>query len=523
MHEPAQFETRLLRRAALGGDRRRSRSPPCSPSTTWCCCRSGRTDTLLLHPGDILAEPRPTSPSTPTADVLKAASEGGQGLLGLLGNSALVALATVVVTLAAVDPRGLRGQPAEVRRRRAGHRAVPRGVPLPVDPAGGSAVRVFSRIGLRDCLVGLLIVYVAQTVPVSIYMLQNYFDDDPGEHRGGRRARRRSRLGTMRRSCCRSPRPRSMATGLYVFMIAWNEFLFALLFLAEDPYQVDGVAGPVPAGRRHGGAEDRADGGLGRADRSDVVMFYAAERMLTEGLTSGADKGMSAACATIARHRRSTAGHLLGSSAPGQARTRGNCSSVTGLSRSTVAPAARPAVRARVAAARGVRRLSTGAAPRCCWSSTPTPSCWPPTSTPRTRGSPSLDLAGNVLAQNGGRACRRRRPAPGARPARPAVPRAAATGRAACRAGAAASGCRRARAGRVRHRHCASSRRSCRAGTATRSASGRPRSRTPVAPVPVLVDNDANLMALGEQQPCVPGLRRPLCWSRCPPASAPAW
>ena len=37
----------------------------------------------------------------------------------------------------------------------------------------------FSAVGLRGSLVGLLVVYVAQTVPVSIYMLRNYFETVP--------------------------------------------------------------------------------------------------------------------------------------------------------------------------------------------------------------------------------------------------------------------------------------------------------------------------------------------------------
>ena len=37
----------------------------------------------------------------------------------------------------------------------------------------------FTRIGLRGILVGLVIVYIAQTVPVAIYMLRNYFETVP--------------------------------------------------------------------------------------------------------------------------------------------------------------------------------------------------------------------------------------------------------------------------------------------------------------------------------------------------------
>ena len=40
---------------------------------------------------------------------------------------------------------------------------------------------VFSQLGLRNSVVGLLIVYTATTLPVAIYMLQGYFKSIPKE------------------------------------------------------------------------------------------------------------------------------------------------------------------------------------------------------------------------------------------------------------------------------------------------------------------------------------------------------
>ena len=54
---------------------------------------------------------------------------------------------------------------------------------------------------------------------------------------------------------------------------------------------------------------------------------------------------------------------------------------------------------------------------------------------------------------------------------------------------------RHPRPGRLRHRASRSTRRSCRAGTASRSRTG---SRERYGDAPVLVDNDVNIMALGE-------------------------
>ena len=40
---------------------------------------------------------------------------------------------------------------------------------------------VFSQLGLRNSIFGLLIVYTATTLPVAIYMLQGYFKSIPKE------------------------------------------------------------------------------------------------------------------------------------------------------------------------------------------------------------------------------------------------------------------------------------------------------------------------------------------------------
>ena len=81
-----------------------------------------------------------------------------------------------------------------------------------------------------------------------------------------------------------------MAT-LYVFMIAWNEFLFALLFLVENREPVDGVARPVAARRVDEVAKTTLMAGSVILTLPIIVLFFVTERLLVEGLTSGAEKG----------------------------------------------------------------------------------------------------------------------------------------------------------------------------------------------------------------------------------------
>ena len=64
-------ERRFFGVAAAAGDLGLLRDHACSPSTTWCCSRSGRSTSLLQDPGALLALRRRDRPRAPTRDVLK--------------------------------------------------------------------------------------------------------------------------------------------------------------------------------------------------------------------------------------------------------------------------------------------------------------------------------------------------------------------------------------------------------------------------------------------------------------------
>ncbi|GAA3367954.1 carbohydrate ABC transporter permease [Streptomyces antimycoticus] len=197
-------------------------------------------DALLLDPGSLLISAKDFTLTT-YRDVLRSTDAGGQGFLRFLLNSALVSLGTVVLTLLAAVP----GAYAVSRLKFFGHRQVSAlFLAVYLFPATLLAVPlfvVFAKMGLSSSLVGLAIVYVAQTVPVSIYMLKNYLVTIPASIEEAAALDGCTRLQTVRKVILPLTLPSLMATGLYVFMIAWNEFLFALLFLAAVP-----ASGPSP-------------------------------------------------------------------------------------------------------------------------------------------------------------------------------------------------------------------------------------------------------------------------------------
>lgn len=246
-------------------------------------------DSLLLDPGSLWVSAKEFTTAT-YEEVLKPTSEGGQGFVGMLTNSALVSLGTVLLTLVAAVP----GAYAISRLRFFGGRQVSAMfLAVYLFPATLLAVPLFvmfAKLGLQGSLVGLAIVYIAQTVPVSIYMMKNYFVTIPSSIEEAAALDGCSRLQTVRRVVLPLATPSIMATALYIFMIAWNEFLFALLFLAAEPEEWTVSLGLQLLSDGIEVSKTVLMAGSVVLTVPVVLLFFAAERMLTEGLTSGADK-----------------------------------------------------------------------------------------------------------------------------------------------------------------------------------------------------------------------------------------
>jgi multiple sugar transport system permease protein len=224
-------------------------------------------------------------------EVLRSVQDGGQGFLVFLRNSGIVAIASVLVTLAV----SILGAYAIARLQFFGRRQVSfLFLAVYLFPAILLAIPLFvffTRIGLRGSLFGLVLVYTSQIVPVTIYMLRNYFATIPEGLEEAAALDGASRLTIIRKISLPLAMPAIMATSLFVFMIAWNEFLFALLFLVENRENwtvslgLSQLAGSVEV------AKTTLMAGSVILTVPIIVLFFATERLLVEGLTSGAEKG----------------------------------------------------------------------------------------------------------------------------------------------------------------------------------------------------------------------------------------
>ncbi|WP_308798087.1 carbohydrate ABC transporter permease [Agromyces silvae] len=222
-------------------------------------------------------------------DALLPASEGGFGLGQFVLNSALLAIGTVVLSLLA----SVFGAYAAARLRYRG-RSTTNAIILAVYLFPGIVLAVplfvmLSRVGLTGNLIGLLIVYVALTVPVALYMVRNYFLALP-----------ESVEEAALIDGCSLPRmlwtvvlpiamPGVVATAIYVFMIAWNEYLFALLFLVQSRSLWTAPLGISQLTDFNVPVTVLLAGSIA-VTIPVILAFFFSQRFLVAGLTSGAEK-----------------------------------------------------------------------------------------------------------------------------------------------------------------------------------------------------------------------------------------
>lgn len=204
-------------------------------------------------------------------------------------NTSVISVLTVVITLLFCVP----GAYAVARLRFPGRKAFSRSILLiymvPTIVLVIPLYAVFSQLGLRNSFTGLLIVYPATTIPVALYMLQGYFRGLPYELEEAGLMDGLSRIQVIIKITLPLAMPAMATVSLYVFMIAWNEFLFAFMFL-DDPSLFTLSRGIVSLNSSEVPRQHLMAGAV-IATLPVLFLFLWFERFLVQGLASGGVKG----------------------------------------------------------------------------------------------------------------------------------------------------------------------------------------------------------------------------------------
>ena len=211
------------------------------------------------------------------------------GFMTLLVNSAVVSVATVIITLLFSVP----GAYAVAKLRFPGRNWLSGSVLLiyliPAIILVIPLYAIFSQLGMRNSLFALCIVYPATTIPVAVYMLRGYFAGLPSDLDDAGLMDGLSRLQIITNIAMPLSMPAIASVALYVFMIAWNEFLFAFMFL--DDVKLFTLSRGIVSLNSSEVPRQHLMAGAVIATAPVLFLFLWFERFLVSGLTAGSVKG----------------------------------------------------------------------------------------------------------------------------------------------------------------------------------------------------------------------------------------
>ena len=184
--------------------------------------------TSLKDEKEVLAYP-PSVLFEPTLKNFQAVLFGPTNIVANLTSSMIIALATTVLTILIAVPAAY----AFARLR------LPARKPLGFYVLATQFVPpialiipyflILNRIGWMDSYRGLVLIYMTFSLPFAIWLLVSYFEDIPREMEEAALLDRASRLQALWHVVLPQARGAIAVTVIFVFLNAWNEFLFAVL------------------------------------------------------------------------------------------------------------------------------------------------------------------------------------------------------------------------------------------------------------------------------------------------------
>jgi len=149
---------------------------------------------------------------------------------------------------------------------------------------------IIRALHLRDTWWGLIITYTTFTLPLSIWIMTNFFREIPDEIYLASRVDGCSPLQSFIRIMLPLAAPGIATAAILVFIFAWNEFLFALTFTVTPASRTIPVAIALFPGLHEMPWGDIAAASI-VVTVPLVVLVLVFQRRIIEGLTAGAVKG----------------------------------------------------------------------------------------------------------------------------------------------------------------------------------------------------------------------------------------
>lgn len=149
---------------------------------------------------------------------------------------------------------------------------------------------IAARLALLNKPIVLIITYLSFALPFAIWMLSTFFESVPRELEDAALIDGSSRLGTLFRVVLPVAAPGIVSTALFTFLLAWDEFFFALIFTSTIAAKTVPVAIAEFTGRYAVDITAMMTGGV-LAALPPVLLALVFQRYIVSGLSAGAIKG----------------------------------------------------------------------------------------------------------------------------------------------------------------------------------------------------------------------------------------
>jgi N,N'-diacetylchitobiose transport system permease protein len=206
-------------------------------------------------------------------------------------NSALVTLTVVVMALLVAFLAAVALARFRFRGRKAFLVTVIVVQMIPAEALIISLFRILDGRHLTNSIIGLALTYLVFVLPFTIWTLRGFVGGVPLELEEAARVDGASRMGAFWRITFPLIAPGLVATGIFAFIQAWNEFIFALVIMNKPESQT----APVWLQAFNEGARGTDWGGVMAGSTlmaiPVIVFFLFVQHRVTAGLTAGAVKG----------------------------------------------------------------------------------------------------------------------------------------------------------------------------------------------------------------------------------------
>jgi ABC-type glycerol-3-phosphate transport system permease component len=204
-----------------------------------------------------------------------------------LVNSIVVALATTAVTVTVGSMAGY----ALARLRIRGAGAILGFILLagffPVLAMIGPLFLVLRYLGMLDNIYPLVIVYLVYTLPIVTWLLKNFFEQIPTELEDAALVDGATRLQVLRKVVIPVAIPAVFTAAILSFILAWNDFAFAVSFLTSTSHFTAPLAITVFGQSQYQTFYNLIDAAVVIISIPIVLLVLFAQRRIVSGLTAG--------------------------------------------------------------------------------------------------------------------------------------------------------------------------------------------------------------------------------------------